>query len=190
MSESLLQFPVPQLQCALADLSGQEKEAFRHCILSAQQTATVGGVDSIWLFRPKQDSCLIVLGIDIKTLQDPAAAQFSTAGLASNDWRSSFDLNPFGPWIAGSQVALVQITVNGVGIFPQAVDIGVINAGVLFVFNHNMDVSINVQGNLPAGADIEWVIRVIGFTAPIDVYKCLKKFQTQIISAPGSGVIP
>ena len=186
MSESLVHVNVIDDIIKLATFTGAPCDVFSHRIINSQQTYAAAGSQPIFSLSIAQESCLLVTAIDIKALFDPAAPP---GGAGNGDWRSSFDINPFGPFGGGS-VGTVLITSNGVNVFaPGANDIGVINAGVLFVFQGGSNIVISADPQQAAGT-IVLVSRLNAYTCPQEVGTKLTKSQSRLLTVlPGTLIV-
>lgn len=182
MSESLVHIGVVDEIIKLATFAEAPCSVFNHRIINSKQTFAAAGALPIFSLSIAQNSALIVTAIDVKALINPAAPP---GGAGNGDWRSTDDVNPFGPF-GGGDVGIVTITDNGNQLWPAANDIGVVNAGVLFVFQGGHNIVVNVNPRQAAGT-IVLVSRMNAYTCPQEVGTRLTKSSTRILTAtPGS----
>lgn len=180
MSENLIHINVAEEMAYLADYAGARCTDFQHQLINTRVDVTGPGAVTLFTLNSKvnpANGALIVTGLDIKTLYDPADIP-----LADGDFRSSFDLNPFGPFAAGAAVSQISISDNGIQQFETAWDIGLINAGVILVFSGGHSITIDITANQPAGAALSFVARLNSYLVPQEVGTELKKKQTRIIT--------
>jgi hypothetical protein len=83
-------------------------------------------------------------------------------------------------------VGNIRWFVNDVAITPQVPAIGLLNAGIIFLFAGGAKINLALDGVLPA---TEVAIRVVGYSAPAQVATCLAPYVTQIFAAD-DGTIP
>jgi hypothetical protein len=181
MSENLIHYSVPQEINYLAQLAGDQFSCddFQHYILDSKVAFTAPTEATVISFQIQANLAFIITGVDIKTLYDTADAALNTG-----DFRSTFDLNPYGPYVGAGAVGSIRFTVDNEQPFATAYDIGVINAGVLFVFSGLKTLRILVNPFQPVGKNLTLVTRVNGYIAPDSVVDSLKKKETRIITTP------
>lgn len=176
MSESLIHVNVAEEINYLAQLSGFGCAEFSHRIINSKTAFTAATAANVIDFTVPANMALIVTAIDIKTLYNTADAALP------GDFRSTDDLNPYGPYVGAGAVGVVTIVVNGSPYGQAAFDIGIINAGVMFVFLADEDLQINVNPNQPVGKNLTLVTRVNAYLVRQEVATELKKNSTQIIT--------
>src|SRR5882724_5438005 len=132
MSESLVHIDVAEQINFLADMAGAHCYDFQHQIINSKTAFTSATDAQVIIYTVPTNFTFIVTFIYIKTLYNTADAALPS------DFRSSFDLNPYGPYVGAGDVGQVRLVVDGqqYGASP-AYDIGVINRGVLFVILSN-----------------------------------------------------
>ena len=184
MSESLNKVnPIADI-IRIAEFTGSSCGVFDHRIINSTQTFPAAGSQPIFSLSVSQNSALIVTALDIKSLTDPAAAPGGGGGV-NGDWRSTFDINPFGPF-GGGAVGIIEITDNGNPLFPAANDIGLINAGIFLVFQGGHNVVISADPQQAAGT-IVLVSRLNCYKCPQEVGTRLTKSSTRCLTvAPGT----
>lgn len=156
---------------------------FQHQLIDSNIAIVGSGLNNLYDFKTITDSALIITGLDIKVLFDITDTTFSgTAGNSVPDYRSTFDLNPYGPYAAGSGgVGQIIMSVDSDVQFALAWDV-VINHQVLFVVGGGKTVLIQVNAQLPAGKKVTLVPCLIAFTCREAIATLLKKNTTQIIT--------
>jgi hypothetical protein len=180
MSESLNKVnPIADI-IRLAEFTGGQCGDWDHRIVNSTQTYPAAGLQPIFSLTVSRDSAIVITALDIKSLSDPDAAP-GGGGAGNGDWRSSFDINPFGPF-GGGAVGLVQITVNGNLIFPACNDIGLINAGIFLVFQGGHNVVISADPQQAAGT-IVLVSRINCYKTRQEVGTRLTKSSTILLNA-------
>lgn len=179
MSESLNKVnPIADI-IRIAEFTGAPCSVFDHRIINSTQTYAAAGSQPIFSLSVSQNSALIVTAIDIKSLTDPADAPGNPASF-NGDWRSSFDINPFGPF-GGGAVGILTITDNGNLLFPAANDIGLINAGLFLVFQGGHNIVFSADPQQAAGA-IVLVSRLNCYKCPQEVGTRLTKSSTRCLT--------
>lgn len=178
MSESLLQINVIDDIIKLATFTGADCSEFNHRIVNSKQTFAGAGPLPIFSLTIAPNSCLIVTGIDVKALINPAAPP---GGAGNGDWRSTDDINPFGPF-GGGDVGVISITDNGNPLWPDANDIGVINTGILLVFQSGHNIVITADPQQAAGT-IVLVSRLNAYSCRQEVGTRLTKSSSRILNA-------
>jgi hypothetical protein len=179
MSESLVKVDVAQQIQALALLAGDNAKCtdFQHHILNSNKTFAAPGFASVFTLTIPFNSAFIITAIDVKMLYDLADVTFTGA-----DFRSTFDLNPYGPLAVGAGVGSVSIFSDNEPVFPAANDIGIINAGLIFVFQGGHTVTVFLNPQQPAGKTLVAVTRIIGYLVPESIGSALKKKESRIKS--------
>jgi len=187
MSESLNKVnPIADI-IRLAEFTGGQCGDWDHRIVNSTQTYPAAGLQPIFSLSVSRDSAIVVTALDIKSLSDPADAPGNPASF-NGDWRSTFDINPYGPF-GGGAVGLVQITVNGNLIFPACNDIGLINAGIFLVFQGGHNVVISADPQQAAGT-IVLVSRLNAYKTRQEVGTRLTKSSTILLTpAPGTVLV-
>jgi hypothetical protein len=179
MSESLIQKNVAQEISDIAALANSNCEGFAHRLYNSKVAFTAPTEANVVLIQIPQNSALIITAIDIKVLYNTADAALP------GDFRSTFDLNPYGPYVAAGAVGQIRILINNLQYCATAFDIGVINAGILLVLDGSEDRSfaLAVNPNQPAGKNLTLITRLNAYTVPQAVGTDLKKKQTQFLDA-------
>jgi hypothetical protein len=181
MSESLLKESVANQLASLATLAGANCSDFQHQVIDSSILFAGPGEQQLIAFTVADNSGVIVTSIDIKTLFDTTDA---TLGSGAADWRSTDDLNPYGPFAVGSGgVGTIRITIAGENQFATAWDIGLINNGILFSYTDvDSPVVLLANPNQPAGKNLQLVTRMNTFIVPGEVATLVKKNQTRIVT--------
>jgi len=179
MSENLIHGPVAQAISALAELAGTDCEEFAHRIYNSKVAFTAPTEATVVQIEVPQNSALIITAIDMKVLYNTADAALP------GDFRSTFDLNPYGPYVGAGAVGQIRVLINNQQYCATAFDIGVINADILLVIDGDSDKLFTVKVNplQPVGKNLTIVSRVIAFTVPQGSTEKLKKKQTQFLAA-------
>ena len=177
MSESLVKVDVAQQIQALALLSDSECQDFQHHIINSNVTIAAPAFTTIFALTIPANSAFIITAIDVKMLYDLADVVFT-----GTDFRSSFDFNPYGPLAVGAGVGSISIFSDNEPVFPAANDIGIINAGVIFVFQGGHTVTVFINPQQPAGKTLVAVSRINGYIVPEAIGSALKKKESRIRS--------
>lgn len=177
MSESLIKQSVAQEISELASLAETDCAAFAHRIYNAKVAFAGPGNNPILSIAAPDSSAVLITGIDVKTLYDIADAALV------GDFRSSFDLNPYGPYSLAAAVGVIQIFINDKQYCADMFDIGLINAKILLVIDGGQTLVVKANPHQPAGKNLTLVTRAIGYTVPQTAADFLKKKQTQFIAA-------
>jgi len=168
MSENLIHHSIPAEMAALATLAGGSCDDIVAPQILDSKTAYAGpSTQNVINYTVPENLSYVILAIDIKTLYDT-----SDAALPS-DFRSTDDLNPYGPYIGAGAVGTIDLLDNDTAQFAPAFDIGVINAPVLFVIQGGHVLKIAVAPNQPAGKNLTLVTRVFG-------YLVIQQFGTEL----------
>lgn len=179
MSENLVHTSVAQEIQALALLAGGDTQCsdFQHEILNSESTYVgPGAATTIFTIIVPENAAFIITSIDIEMVPLVTDAAF-----VGGDFRATDDLNPYGSQFAGSGGSgTIVINDNGQGVFQTANAIGVINAGVIFVFGSGHTVTIIVNPQHPAGKTMTSSNRVTGYLVPSAIGAELKKKQSII----------
>ena len=177
MSESLIQRDVAAEISNIAALANASCEGFAHRLYNSLVEFPDPATEAaIFDFDVPEQSALIITVIDIKTLYDTADAALP------GDFRSSFDLNPYGPFVAGGGVGQIRILINNEQYCAIANDIGIINAGILLVVDGGYNFKVMVNPSQPTGKDVVLVSRLNAYTVPQVAGTDLKKKQTQFLA--------
>lgn len=180
MSESLIHIDIAQQINYLAQMAGAKCSDFQHQIINSKVAFTAPTEANIFNVAVNANQALIITAIDVKTLYD-----VSDAPLNTGDFRSSFDLNPYGPYTgagAVGQIRLLGIVATNQQYGATAFDIGVINAGVIFVVLANQTLLVKANPNQPVGKNLTLVSRMNCYLVPQVVGVEIKKKETQIIT--------
>jgi hypothetical protein len=179
MSESVIHESVPNQIQALALLADAPCENFQHQVIDSKVAFVGPGEQNIFNLSIAANTALVITSLEIKVLYDT-----SDAALPS-DFRSTFDLNPYGPYIGAGAVGTVRFLINGSEqIFATAFDFGVINQGVLFVIRGDKTLVIKVNPFQPAAKNITLVSRLNTFiVVPEASAVDLEKKATRIVTA-------
>jgi hypothetical protein len=184
MSESLIHDSVANQVQALALLAGADCESFQHQVIDSKVAFAGPGEQNIFNLSVAANTALVITSLDIKVLYDTADAALD------GDFRSSFDLNPYGPYVGAGAVGTIRFLVNadsappGQQVFATAYDIGVMNQGILFVFRGEKTLQVKVNPLQPAGKNITLVSRLNTFiVVPEASAVDLEKKATRIVTA-------
>lgn len=177
MSEALIHRNVAQEIADLAALANANCEGFAHQLYNSRTAFTAATATNVISFTAAENSAILITGIDIKTLYNTADAALP------GDFRSTFDVNPYGPYVAAGAVGTIRVLINNQQYCATVFDIGIINAGILLVIDSGKTFSLEVNPNQPAGKNLTLVTRVNAYTVPQTVAHDLKKKQTQFITA-------
>jgi hypothetical protein len=179
MSENLIHVSVAQDIQALALLADAECSDFQHHILNSSSSYAGPGFVTIFTIVIPQNMSFIMTALDIKMLYDLEDTDLDFA-----DFRSTFDLNPYGPQFTGSVGAgIIAINDNGQGIFNTANDIGVMNAGLILIFSGGHTITVFADPQQPVGKTLVSINRILGYLAPESIGVRLKKKETRIRTA-------
>ncbi len=186
MSENLIHVSVAQEIQALAELADAQCSDFQHEILNSSSSYPGPGAVTIFTIVVPQNGAFIMTGLDIEMVP-----LISDAAFVGGDYRSTNDLNPFGPQFAGSGGSgTIVIKDNGEGIFTVANAMGVINAPLLFVFSGGHTITILVNPQQPAAKTLTSVNRITGYLVPESIGTELKKKESRINTGVGAtGII-
>lgn len=178
MSESLFFGSVSEEIQALVALAGDgvSCDDFQHRRLNSSVAFLGPGSQTLLQFQPPQGMAFIITKIDIKTLYDITDAPFVGA-----DFRSTDDINPYGPLFAGSGgVGIIQAFQNNQQIFAPAFDLGVINTPLLFVVLSQIQFVLKADPQQPVGKNLVLVTGMTGYLVPAFVGTALKKKSTVV----------
>lgn len=181
MSESVIHESVPQQIMALATLADTDCGNFQHQVINSKVNFAGPGAQSIFNLQVADNTALVITSLEIKVLYDTADAL-----LIGGDFRSTNDLNPYGPFVGVGAVGTIDFLLNGSEkLFATAFDFGVINQGVLFVISGGNSIVISVNPFQPAAKNITLVSRLTTFIVVPEsaVTETLKKKQTRIVTA-------
>lgn len=182
MSENLIHVSVAQEIEALAQLADAQCSDFQHEILnSASSYAGPGNVTIFTIIIP-ENAAFIMTALDIEMvplISDPI--------FDGGDYRSTADLNPFGPQFAGSGGSgVIVINDNGQGVFAVANGMGVINTPLLLVFGGGHTITVLVNPQQPAAKTLTSVNRITGYLVPQEIGNELKKKESRILTGTGT----
>ena len=178
MSESLIKRSVAQQISDLAALAGVDCEDFAHRVYNSKVEFPSPATNTPILSIPAGNgAAIIITGIDIKTLYNTADAALP------GDFRSTDDLNPYGPFVTDGGVGVIQILINGQQYCADMFDIGLINCEIILIVEAEKTLVVKANPHQPTGKDLTLVCRAIGFTVPQAAVETLKKKQTQFIDA-------
>ncbi len=179
MSENLIHVPVAAEIQALALLAEANCSDFQHHILNSASSYVGPGFVTIFTILVPENMAFIMTALDIKMLYDLEDTDIDFA-----DFRSTFDLNPYGPQFTGSAGAgIIAIDDNGVPIFNTANDIGVMNAPLLLIFSGGHTITVFANPQQPVGKTLVSINRILGYLVPQSIGVALKKKETRIRTA-------
>lgn len=164
---------------ALALLGGADCESFQHQVINSKVAFTGPGEQSIFNLSIAANTALVITGLEIKVLYDIADAAFV------GDFRSTDDLNPYGPYVGAGAVGTIRFLINGSEEpFATAYDLGVINQNVLFVIRGDKTFVVKVNPFQPAGKNLTLVSRMTTYiVVPEAAAVDLEKKATRIVTA-------
>lgn len=177
MSEGLIHIDVAEQISYLSDIAGAKCTDFIHQIINSKVAFTAPTEANVFRLTIPENQALIITGIDIKALYDTA-----DAALDGGDFRSSFDLNPYGPYVGAGAVGTVRILIGGSQYGATAFDIGVINAGIILVVLANQTFELAVNPQTPAGKNVTLVSRMNVYLVPQEVGTEVTKSATQFLT--------
>ena len=175
MSENLIHIDVAQQISYLSDMAGAKCSDFQHQLYNSKVAFTAPTEATIFSIQVQENFALIITALDIKTLYDTADAALP------GDFRSSFDLNPYGPYVGAGAVGTVRLLVDGQQYGAVIFDIGVINAGVVLVVLGGRILTVLVNPLQPVGKNLTLVSRLNAYLVPQTVGTEIKKNETQLI---------
>lgn len=181
MSESVIHDSVARQIMDLASLAEASCDSFQHQIIDSKVNFAGPGAQSIFNLMVADNTALVITSLEIKVLYDTADAL-----LIGGDFRSTDDLNPYGPYVGVGAVGTINFLLNGSEpLFATAFDFGVINQGILFVIGGGKSLVISVNPFQPAGKNITLVSRLNTFIVVPEVAatESLSKKQTRIVTA-------
>lgn len=176
MSENLIHNSVAAEISKLSELANSSCEGFAHRLYNSRVDFAGPGEQNIFNFQVPANSALIITAIDIKVLYDIADAALV------GDFRSTFDLNPYGPYSGIGDVGQIRLLVDNQQYGATANDIGVINHGILLVIESERTLTVKVDPFQPAAKNLTLVSVLEAFTVPEAAGIDLKKKQTQILA--------
>ncbi len=182
MSENLVHISVAQEIQALALMADGQCSDFQHEILNSESSYAGPGAVTIFTIVVPENAAFIITSIDIEMVPLVTDAAF-----VGGDFRATDDLNPYGSQFAGSGGSgTIIINDNSQAIFTTANAIGVINAGVIFVFAGGHTCSIIVNPQQPVGKTLTSSNRVNGYLVPSAIGAELKKKESRIRTGTGT----
>ena len=185
MSENLVHISVAQEIHALAELADAACSDFQHVIINSESSYVGPGAVTIFTIVVPANAAFIVTSLDIEMVP-----LITDAAFVGGDYRATDDLNPFGSQFVGSGGSgTILINDNGNGIFTTANGIGVINAGVIFVFAGGHTITILIDPQQPAGKTLTSSNRINGYLVPSAVGDELKKKESRIRTASATGSV-
>lgn len=183
MSESLIHQSVAAQIQELALLAGSPCESFQHQVINSKVAFTAPTEASIFTIAIPANTALVITSLEILTLYNTADAALP------GDYRSTDNLNPYGPYVGAGAVGTVRFLINATGappgeqIFATAFDFGVINQGILFVIRGDKTLEIKVNPFQPAGKNLTLVSRLNTFiVVPESAAVDLEKKATRIVT--------
>jgi hypothetical protein len=180
MSESLIHDSVAHQIQSLALLADSPCESFQHQVIDSKVAFAGPGEQNIFNLAIAANTALVITSLEIKVLYDTA-----DVALLGGDFRSTDDLNPYGPYVGAGAVGTIRFLVNtSEQIFATAYDFGVINQGVLFVIRGDKTFQVKVNPFQPVGKNITLVSRLNTFiVVPESSAVDLEKKATRIVTA-------
>jgi len=180
MSESLIKQSVPGQLRELAEIAEHScGEVICHQILNTKFAYVGPSNQTLFNYQVPDNLAYVILGIDIKTLYDETSGDFT------GDFRSTDDINPFGPYFAGSGgVGQITILDNNQALPGGSVanDIGVINVGIMIVIQSGHTFGLQVNPNIPAAKKVTLVCRTFGYLTTSAFGTSLEKKTTRILT--------
>ena len=179
MSESLIHESVANQIQALALLADAPCEGFQHQVINSKVAFAGPGEQNIFNLSIAANTALVITALEIKVLYDTADVALD------GDFRSTDDLNPYGPYIGVGAVGTVRFLINGTEQpFATAYDLGVINQNVLFVIRGDKTLEVKVNPFQPAAKNLTLVSRMTTFiVVPESNAVDLEKKATRIVTA-------
>lgn len=179
MSESLIHESVANQIQALALLGDAPCEAFQHQVINSKVAFAGPGEQNIFNLAIAANTALVITGLEIKVLYNTADAALP------GDFRSTDDLNPYGPYVGAGAVGTIRFLINGSEQpFATAYDLGVINQNVLFVVRGDRTFVVKVDPLQPAGKALTLVSRLTTYiVVPESNAVDLEKKATRIVTA-------
>ena len=179
MSENLIHVPVATEIKDLALLGDADCNDFQHHILNSAASYVGPGFVTIFTILIPDNMAFIMTALDIKMLYD-----LEDTDIDFGDFRSTFDLNPYGPQFTGSVGAgIISMTDNAEPIFNTCSDIGVMNACLLFIFSGGHTIRVFADPQQPVGKTLVSINRILGYLVPQSIGSSLKKKETRIRTA-------
>lgn len=178
MSESLIHQSVAAQIQELALLADSPCENFQHQVVNSKVAFTGPTEASIFNLTIPANTALVITSLEILTL-------YNTADVAlPGDFRSTDNLNPYGPYVGAGAVGTIRFLVNtSEQIFATAFDFGVINQGVLFVVRGDKSFQVKVNPFQPVGKNLTLVSRLNTFiVVPESAAVDLEKKATRIVT--------
>lgn len=169
----------------LSRLAGVDPRDFQHSLFLHKETI-FSGTDAGFSTSEQipAHSGLIITAIDIKSVPTPEDTDLG--GAAGPDWRSVFDVNPFGPF-GTSTSSNVRFLVDGLDIFPVGAataaiipDIGLINGGLLIPIV-GQSWAIVVEGTM-LDKNLELTMRMTRYHCSQQTARKLQRFGTRIVT--------
>ncbi len=179
MSESIIHESVANQITNLASLADAPCEYFQHVVFDSVVAYTAPVEDTLFNITVPANTALVITSLEILTLYNTADAALPS------DFRSTDNLNPYGPYVGAGAVGQIRFLLNGLEqIFATAFDFGVINQGILFVINGNKSIVIKANPFTPVGKNVTLVSRLNTFVVVPEaaVTETLKKKETRIIT--------
>lgn len=176
MSENLIHVNVAEEISFLADMAGAKCSDFQHQIVNSKVAYTAPTEANVFSLTVPENFALVITALDIKTLYNTA-----DAALVNGDYRSTDDLNPYGPYVGAGAVGTVRWLIGGQQYGATTFDIGSINAGLIIVVLASQTLQIAVNPLQPAGKNLTLVSRLNVYLVPQEVGTEIKKGETQFI---------
>ena len=178
MSESLSHIRIAEEIINLADLSGAQCSDFQHQIVNSKTAFTSATEANLITYTVPANFAFIMTEVEIKVLYNTA-----DAALVNGDYRSTFDFNPFGPYVGVGAVGTVRFLVDDqqYGASP-AYDFAITGHGVILVVLSGRVLKIAANPQTPVGENVTLVTMVNAYLVPQVVGEQLKKNETQIIT--------
>lgn len=178
MSQGLIQTSVLREILDLARLAcTKDTTQFQHVIITSSigilPVTEVTAID----FDVPENMCLIVTHAGARSLPLPTG----DALLSDGDFRSSEDVNPYGPNTAGSDYSYARWQINTTPSTPQIYTQAILNTSCLLVFSPKTRAQLLITANLPPATMVGLVVRVNCYLAPAAIAECLAFNQTTFI---------
>lgn len=181
MSENIGHESVAEQIMGLATLGETSCDNFQHQLIGSKVNFAGPGAQSIFNIMVAENTALVITGLDIKVLYDT-----SDAALAGGDFRSTDDLNPYGPYVGIGAVGMIDFLLNGSEkLFATAFDFSVINRPILFVISGGKSLVISVNPLQPLAKNITLVSTLTTFIVvpEIAATEHLSKKNSRIVTA-------
>jgi hypothetical protein len=179
MSQGFITYGVASQINAIATLGGSVNcEGFAHRIYGSSVAFSGPGEQNVAQITVPENSGLIIVGVEMKVLYDTADTD-----LDFGDFRSTFDLNPYGPYVGIGAVGQIRIIIGGQQYCATMFDFSLLGTPILLIVESEKDFILAVDPLQPAGKDITLVTKIHSYTVPATVASELKKKETQFLAA-------